>query len=753
MTSRGSAAARSVSWIASLAVVVFLHSPLAAARTVTGLKLPAPLAVEGATRAALSLRRELGEPHATLRLERVTPVPRGAVVRFAQIVDGHPVHDTEVSVLVLDGQVVAVSGSLVPLTALGPAPTESTRRVEGEALRRLPGARLRRPAELGVLAGPGLPRWAWALDLVPGSPLGSPRVVVGDDGQPLRAEPGWVGARGKVYSTNPVVGALAEVELPGLVEGGGLSGRYADVASCKRLLGGALSCSRFARPDANGDFLYSPTEPSYEDPFAEVQAYYQVDRYRRWLGERFGFRRGDGDLPLGVFVNMHEETAKGPAAGSSYYGDLDQDGERDVVLMQSDARDKAYDADVIFHEYTHGVVDVTSHLQPTIDALGYNGDPLALNEGFADLWAAIFTGDPNIAEYAAGDKPFYRSLAGSATCSSHRALESHIGALGLMQAAWEVRVRLKGPRDLDDALYLFMVSLPKHAGFVDATMLLKGLVGREAPRAAPLLEAALQARGFGEGCSRVLPLPLDSIQTTELPGRSVLPSSFAEVPGLAQYRIDVPRDAPALRVVLRPAGTCGFWLRRAGPVLYRGTLPPLELVRTLTPGATGVTLSVDDADAPLVPGASYFVLPFNRGSGGAKVELIAQVLGPNAPTDARSAGPRDLGSAARRDAGPSDAATAAVVPPPFDTGGCACRLAASADDGGRTSWMLALLAALLVRTRRAPERARKPREMARGRGDPVYLPSQIGAGGTGFPVQTLAPPAAGAWQEPERHSV
>ena len=84
-----------------------------------------------------------------------------------------------------------------------------------------------------------------------------------------------------VYSTNPTVGKVDKVELKGLSTAGELVGEFADVSSCQYVKSG-MSCTRYAAPDASsGDFLFSPEEPSFKDPFSEVHAYYHVDGFHR----------------------------------------------------------------------------------------------------------------------------------------------------------------------------------------------------------------------------------------------------------------------------------------------------------------------------------------------------------------------------------------------------------------------------------------------------------------------------------------
>ena len=70
----------------------------------------------------------------------------------------------------------------------------------------------------------------------------------------------------------------------------------------------------------------------------------------------------------------------------------------------TEGRDYSYDGDVIYHEFTHGVVDDTIKLQSFhVDRYGVIDAPGAMNEGLADYFSSALAGDPDVGEYASGD--------------------------------------------------------------------------------------------------------------------------------------------------------------------------------------------------------------------------------------------------------------------------------------------------------------------------------------------------------------
>ncbi len=148
----------------------------------------------------------------------------------------------------------------------------------------------------------------------------------------------------------------------------------------------------------DGDFLYSPNALSQTaDPFAEVQMFYHLDLIARWFEDRFGFR-----TDFGVAGNAVEGIVNFGYA-NAFYGDGDGDGLPEVSFGQSGVADFAYDADIVYHEFTHAVFgQIVETGFGRFDEWGRNVGSGGLNEGSADLFSMILSGDPLVGEYAAG---------------------------------------------------------------------------------------------------------------------------------------------------------------------------------------------------------------------------------------------------------------------------------------------------------------------------------------------------------------
>src|SRR5262249_52656891 len=131
-------------------------------------------------------------------------------------------------------------------------------------------------------------------------------------------------------------------------------------------------------------------------------------------------------------------------------------------LGQGAQRDLGYDGDVIYHEFTHAVLETTLHpsFLPLLDRYGVSVAPGAINEGLADYFSSVLTGDPNVGEYAAleaspGDGAI-RSLTAADRCPTSIAGESHQDSKFFSTALWDFRRSLASEqqqRELDQAIF------------------------------------------------------------------------------------------------------------------------------------------------------------------------------------------------------------------------------------------------------------------------------------------------------------
>jgi Zn-dependent metalloprotease len=647
-----------------------------------------------------------------LRVRLVTPLQGGQVVRVAQLHHGLPVIGAEVAVLILHGAVRALSGELRDLDALAAPGAErllTAAQAAGSLAGQLTSAHTRR-ATLAVWApDTATAQLVWQLDAMTAQPFGLWRALLdARSGRLIWGRSAMQTAKARVYTINPTAGTLVEATLLGLSkEETKLVGEHADVQRCSQVSSTEIDCDRQAVPDGNGNFFFKIDEPSLKDPFAEVQAYYHVDTYHRWLKDTFGFQR-PGQQQIRVAVNFATKNYQGQLTGypNAFFGDLWGDGQGALVLGQ-DARDYAYDAGVIDHEFSHSVIDQLAGLDPIIDSEGFNLMPLGLNEGFADLLSSIFLRDPVIGEYIGGASGTgLRTLLGMATCPDGLSGESHSDGLIWGRANWAIRSQVDDHERYAQVVYKTLAALGNHAGFADAAAMLLTVAQVEYPAAAPVIQAESKLRGLTD-CSRIVPLPPNTPRSGYLLGKATV-VGLPVIPGPLQYKIDVPKNALSMAITLggggMHSGKVGAYLRRGEPVTYQGVKVTYD--RTKPSTVQVVNYSTDGiGEELLTPGDTYYVLPVNEGNyeGGYKIAYTLTLEPPASPDAAALLAPD---ARARLDGGTPP--TNPVGPDTPSTQGCSCSVpAAGRSPAGVFLAAAVALASLLARRargRRCPRR-------------------------------------------------
>ncbi|MFH2008290.1 MAG: hypothetical protein ABI333_17025 [bacterium] len=550
----------------------------------------------------------------------------GQVARYAIQVYGVPVLGHSVAVSLQGDRVTAAAGGLPPLASIDPAtpalaPADLHQAVwaeTGTTLHRVLGLKYLVRGDAAVLVwiaaqyrGPDHRRWVLVIDAT--------------TGQVISAGPGQQEARGYVYDPSPAVAPNpALVVLPHLTLDTALVGTYAAAHRCVGPYGDGYAtppCSQSqygASPDGAGDYLLAPVEPSLSDGFAEVQAYYHVSRYNRWLEDRFGFAWQCGwSRRIDVFVNW--------GFGNAFYGDADGDSCPDITLGES-GLDFAYDADVIYHELGHGLVSQTAALGcgaagVCLDDLGVNWIPGGLNEGFADYFAMSFTDSPDLGEHIGQllGGPI-RTALNDAVCPWDLQSQVHNDGQILMGAAWELRQAL-GTDRTDDLMFGALLTLPEDAEYAEAAAALDQAAAEL--HAAGILDAAelstvrkvLGPDGRNmAGCRRVVPLdnrPTDK-PTQQVYASPTLPGTLDELPAGLQLTLTAPAGALRLDLTIEPQWDLGsswrVYLRRNQPMQMHldgaGVEVTADHVFEGSPGAIKLTA---DTSPALVPGSVYHV--------------------------------------------------------------------------------------------------------------------------------------------------
>ncbi len=616
----------------------------------------------------------------------------------------------------------------------------------------------------------GTPRLAWAVvpAIVPGLPT-APRVMVDAlTGDVLEARDLVVFAdKAKVYPTNPVKSpTLLDVTLGVTAASTTLKSEYIQSANCvdkktvKSFSYGGIPVSlhicdmvNLVAPDANGDFLVAPgTDTDPADPFSEVSMFYHASRVRDFFASMQGNPAADVtvDKPLRTISNL--QLAHGVTQGdftaaadpntpldpfqnaffSPAGGGLGQIFEQlygfnagAMWFGQGPRKDYSYDGDVIYHEFTHAVVDKTLQLtQWHIDAYGAVDSPGAMNEGLADYFSSALAGDPNVGEYASKDisptLDVIRTLDNTDTCPKAVIGEVHYDSTLFSGGLWAARASLADDTarfKYDTALYKAMLAHPGDGdlGYQDLVQLFLTSLKTDLPTGATALEAEMTKRGVLPGCTRTLtftgtalsaPTGITSPGEYTAPGKgSVGATDLA--PGLVQVEWNLPPSTASVTVTFqsRPqaAGGGGLGgggtpftpvvLAKAGAAIKWTTAGKLAHDATSTVPATsngGKTLVTYTAQIPVADGTTIlYVQIANKGDTDGGYTAIALSA---TPADTTPHGD---------DAGIGDTPTpGGNAGTTTKTSGCSCNVPGGPAPAGGLMAGLGALLALVVRVRR-----------------------------------------------------
>jgi hypothetical protein len=401
-------------------------------------------------------------------------------------------------------------------------------------------------------------------------------------------------ALGWVYESDPVTdnGKTKQVLLPPIIsQDGTLTGSYAEVRNCLRKEGGApLEQQGFsfgslcveeatAKQGADGSWLAFNAPEDASDPgdaFAEVQMYYHVHQMHDFFKGDFGLV--DLDYPLYALVNVslyiNEElggilgqtgwtgfpnAAFMPKEAFAQFG-LPERESGAIVFGQYDDLDFSYDASVIYHEYTHAMVGTTRLLGTLVDAYGLDNLPGAMNEGFADYFAASFRNSPVIGAYALTAFPgqnLDRDVSKFKKCPDDLITEVHADGKIIGSTLWALRQELTQPV-ADGIVLKALQSFTQQTNMEMAGKFIIAEAKEVSEEAMTKTKAVLEKHGF-VGCIRAkewtnfyaqsseegLPYAFESKQSLQGGGGASFPDGL---PGFVQFYVNVPNGAKAVRL-------------------------------------------------------------------------------------------------------------------------------------------------------------------------------------------------------------
>jgi uncharacterized protein (TIGR03382 family) len=383
-------------------------------------------------------------------------------VHFERTIDGLPIFGGDLVVGVdAQSRVFIVNAGDVP-------PVVSGRHAIGEAAARSAavlsfGGSLRGAGAANVALGwrtfgPSV-RAVYRVDFIAKDPPGDWRVFVdGETGKPLFRENlrYYASAQGSIFEVSPVETAASacplsgtghsfcaspvSVTIPNLSTGSDLTGTQTTVYNCKGANAPTSipgTCTSVPAVSGAFNFAVDSTYKVTTDDFAAAMAYYHLDKHVSF------FKRLDPTLPAGTGRAVR---ASLPAVVNSFEGGATLEnaffsGALDAMVFGQGANaDFAYDATVMYHEFTHGVVSAWGGFNPTIDSLGGLDEPGAVNEGTADAMAVSENGRSQVGSFitatgfppSSPPTPFLRDMNdpnASRACQGDGTLVTKLGGL------------------------------------------------------------------------------------------------------------------------------------------------------------------------------------------------------------------------------------------------------------------------------------------------------------------------------------
>ncbi len=492
--------------------------------------------------------------------------------------------------------------------------------------------------------------------------------------------------RGRVYLHDPVTdqGETTEVALVQPISTDGtLHGPYANVWNCLNQPGGpkvrygevevGAFCleQQTAKVGTDGGWLHilPPSDPSDpEDPFAEVQMYHHVHAMHAYFKDHFGLSAVDYPLDALVNVNIYIDPKVAPLAGlSPGWQDFANAAfvpkeafaafhlpprKADAIIFgQHGKTDLAYDASVIYHEYTHAMIGTTRLTSMIPDFYGIDHFPGALNEAFADYFAASMTNHPVIGAYAiaASGAHLIRDLSVVRRCPIDLIGEIHVDGRILSSALWRVRAQ-HGATFVDGVVLRALQQFTKATSLQGAVKLILNEAESEDAEMHATFKKVFTEHGLVD-CLRVKPWKDWKADDTvdkvpyRLMGRGKLGGQgFPDgVPGPLQFSIALPNGTKA--VTLRwQAWAPGFFSQptlaigvQAGKTvslnLFDKGKIDAKLVTPMSPDPTDIAWQSVTLTGACLQGAAgkLYVLPLNAANVDAEVTRLAVITHTTTP--------------------------------------------------------------------------------------------------------------------------
>lgn len=338
---------------------------------------------------------------------------------------------------------------------------------------------------------------------------------------------------------------------------------------------------------------------AFDDAYAEVAAYHHVERFLRVMRER-GLATARCER-FTVLVNRHgldEEQQPTAVGGATYVDTCNADVSPTLLVGQGNEVDYAYDADVLYHEMGHSVVQQLAPeglSERRLAPWGIVSEAGAINEGLADYFAMTVSGDPRVGEYVgrfdvASGTPWLRTGESTATCPADLVGDWHGDGRVVSGALWAMRARLG--EVVDELVLRTLPALPPDAVLDDfgaAALDVSQQLHAEGALddfGVALVERVLAARGLLD-CLHVIDDPALATNGKRMELAAADEALLPFAPGPFQLRVRVPDDATEVTLFVT-LGAAGDAEAAASFLVKRGD-EPIELTYepTMVPSPDG----------------------------------------------------------------------------------------------------------------------------------------------------------------------
>ncbi|MEN3044672.1 MAG: nidogen-like domain-containing protein [Candidatus Hydrothermales bacterium] len=182
--------------------------------------------------------------------------------------------------------------------------------------------------------------------------------------------------------------------------------------------------------EVSWEWKYPSDESTEGKHTTEVMVFYHVNKIHDFFKGNFGFTGMDYQIQATVYSHSVDRNYQG--ANAYYYNGTMHFGRGNSSYQ---IQNLARSADVIYHEYNHGVVD---KVYANAGGLPYRDQPGAMNEAWADYWACTQFGDPVMGEWVMPSQ-YQRNLQNDYKYPDHYVGQVHDDSRIYSGALWDFR--------------------------------------------------------------------------------------------------------------------------------------------------------------------------------------------------------------------------------------------------------------------------------------------------------------------------